>query len=237
MFSKKTKKILLELLVIILLSMGITIIRIPAYASSQVGKATISTDSLNVRKGPGKEYEAIGKVYLGNEVEVTAVEGEWLKIIYNDTEGYISIDYVQYEPSEEEIALEEENDGISHEDAKETDETEEAGIERYKKIFGLLGAMVVLAIIILLTIRSIKNMDDEDDYDDDEDEEYDDESDDEDEDDYDEDGDDEDDESEEDDDEYEYVVVRRPKRKNDNISTPKRSSDDFLIDIDPKYFE
>ena len=42
---------------------------------------------------------------------------------------------------------------------------------------------------------------------------------------------------EDDDDEYEYVVVKRPRtQKAQNRQKPK-SSDDFLIDIDPRYFD
>ena len=44
-------------------------------------------------------------------------------------------------------------------------------------------------------------------------------------------------EDEEEEEEYEYVMVRRPKQTKNSVPPKKKSSDDFLIDIDPKYFE
>lgn len=222
----KAKRSLINFIMFSIVLFTVYLASFYSHASNIIGTAKVTADSLNVRSGPGKEYDAMGKLYSGNVVDVKAVEGDWLKIDYNSSDGYISIDYVEYEPDEE-LALEEEEEQIKEEaqTPDETAETEDEPSFDYKFLFGLIGAIIVILIMILITIKSIKATDDYDD-DDDEDDYY--------EDDYEEE--DEEDE-EEDDDEYEYVVVKRPRtQKAQNRQKPK-SSDDFLIDIDPRYFD
>lgn len=201
----------------------------PAYAAEYAGTAEIKADSLNVRSGPGKEYDAMGKVYEGNQVNVLAVEGEWLKIEYHSSEGYIALEYTEYEPNETEEIIDETEENAAA--VVEENETEDEPVINYKLIFGLVGAIVILLIVILVTIKSIKNMDEYGDMDEDEDDEYEDDEYDEDE--YDEDEYDEEDEAEDEEEEYEYVMVRRPKQK----TQPAKRLDDYTIDIDPSYFE
>lgn len=40
-------------------------------------RVRIKVDSLNVRSGPGKRYDIIGKLYRDDVVEVGGMEGEW----------------------------------------------------------------------------------------------------------------------------------------------------------------
>ena len=238
MLLEKTGKKILIFTTFIFLLAGVYLTSFKVHASEVIGTAVITADSLNVRSGPGKDYDAMGKLYAGNVADVTAVEGDWLKINYNNSVGYISIDYVEYEPDEDALLEEEEEENTVDETAAaDTEETQEQAPYDYKKLFGLLGAILVLMVIILITIKSIKNMDDDDDDDDQEDDDNEDEYYDEDESD-DEDYDDEEEyEDEEEEEEYEYVMVRRPKQTKNSVPPKKKSSDDFLIDIDPKYFE
>ncbi len=54
-----------------------------------------STDTLNVRSGPGTEYSRIGKFYKGDEVNVTGiVSNGWYRVDYKGTEGYVSSKYL-----------------------------------------------------------------------------------------------------------------------------------------------
>ena len=239
MLLEKTGKKILIFTTLIFLLAGVYLTSFKVHASEVIGTAVITADSLNVRSGPGKDYDAMGKLYAGNVADVTAVEGDWLKINYNNSVGYISIDYVEYEPDEDAILEEEEEEDITTEaEAADTQETEDESPADYIKLFGLLGAILVLMVIILITIKSIKNMDDDDEDDEDEYDEEDDEYYDDDESDEDEDYDDEEEyEDEEEEEEYEYVMVRRPKQTKTSVPQKKKSSDDFLIDIDPKYFE
>jgi len=49
---------------------------------------------LNVREGPGSQYASMGGVLLGEAVEIVGREGDWYKIRFGDTYGYINAHYV-----------------------------------------------------------------------------------------------------------------------------------------------
>ncbi|MCR5799761.1 MAG: SH3 domain-containing protein [Lachnospiraceae bacterium] len=239
-------------IVALMAGLAVPALLVSAEEEAVTGMATVMADSLNVRSGPGKDYDAIGKLYSGNVVEVVALDGEWLKIKYNDTTGYIALEYAEFEPDEvEEEVVEEEQPAETVEVAEPEEEATEdiAGVSRYKVVFGLIGAIAVLLLIILFTIKSIKKLDEEDDDEDDEDDDgyddeeeyaeeeeyYEDEDGEEYEEEYEEDGEDDDDDEYE----YEYITVRRPKQANVRQTPQKQTSgtDDFLVNIDPKYFE
>lgn len=58
-------------------------------------KAT-PTGWLNVRQGPGKEYNVVFRAYPGESYEALEKEGEWQKIKTNDgQEGWVSVEYIQ----------------------------------------------------------------------------------------------------------------------------------------------
>ncbi|MDU2176154.1 MAG: SH3 domain-containing protein, partial [Clostridioides difficile] len=49
---------------------------------------------LNVRKGPGTEYDSIGKLHQGNKVNIVAKNGEWYKIS-SPIAGYVHKDFIK----------------------------------------------------------------------------------------------------------------------------------------------
>lgn len=136
------------------------------------GSAVIQTDTLNVRSGPGKEYEVIGKAKAGEEF---TVDGEtsngWYRIDYNGKEGYVSGDYAKIT--------------LAGDRAQEENEQEENGVpdEERAPVPGLrgvwqkiksAGAVAVIACImipvvllgIILTVRNMfQNRDEEEEYD------------------------------------------------------------------------
>ncbi len=57
--------------------------------------ATVTTDSLKVRAEPGLEAEVITLVPRGEELEVSAVEGDWVKVLLDDDEVFVSAEYVE----------------------------------------------------------------------------------------------------------------------------------------------
>ena len=114
----KAKKILINFIMFSIVLFTVYLASFYSHASNIIGTAKVTADSLNVRSGPGKEYDAMGKLYSGNVVDVKAVEGDWLKIDYNSSDGYISIDYVEYEPDEE-LVTEEEEEQIKEEGEEE----------------------------------------------------------------------------------------------------------------------
>ena len=58
-----------------------------------------SSTSLNLRKGPGTEFEVLGSMSLNDEVLVIAeADNGWVKVIFNNNEYYCSRSYLMKEP-------------------------------------------------------------------------------------------------------------------------------------------
>lgn len=57
--------------------------------------AHVTTDSLKVRAEASTESEVITLVPNGEELEVAAVEGDWVKVYLDDEEVFVSADYVE----------------------------------------------------------------------------------------------------------------------------------------------
>lgn len=56
-----------------------------------------STTSVNVRSGPGTEYDRIGSAYTDCEYEIIEVlDSGWTKLYYDGMEGYISSEFLSY---------------------------------------------------------------------------------------------------------------------------------------------
>ncbi len=69
----------------------------PTYTSVMIGTVTGVSTFLNVRSGPGTNYESIGKAYAGDEFTVLLKfvdGGYWHKIEYGEVEGYVHSDYL-----------------------------------------------------------------------------------------------------------------------------------------------
>ncbi len=60
-----------------------------------VAVAKVTTDSLKVRAEANTESEVITLVAMGEELEVAAVEGDWVKVLLDDDEVYVSAEYVE----------------------------------------------------------------------------------------------------------------------------------------------
>ena len=88
--------------------------------------AVVNTDNLSVRKGPDSESEKITTVTAGQELEVVADEGEWLKVVTPDGQyGYVSSYYVSctcYYPTADLLS---EADRLAINGADQEEETEE----------------------------------------------------------------------------------------------------------------
>lgn len=62
--------------------------------TQQHNRMVVTADTLNVRTGPGTEYDVQGKLGQGTEVQVLALEGAWYRIQYQGTEAYVSAEYL-----------------------------------------------------------------------------------------------------------------------------------------------
>ena len=63
-------------------------------ATQQHVQMIVTADTLNVRTGPGTEYDVQGSLPYGTEVQVLATEGEWCRIQYKGAEAYVSAAYL-----------------------------------------------------------------------------------------------------------------------------------------------
>ncbi len=70
------------------------------FSQNRVGIHYIYATSLNVRSGPSASQESLGALKHGDRVLVTALSGNWGKISYQNTEGWISLNYAQYVASD-----------------------------------------------------------------------------------------------------------------------------------------
>ncbi len=59
--------------------------------------AVVNTDSLKVREKPNTDCEVITMVPQGEELDVVAVEGDWVKVLIDDEENYVAAEYVSVE--------------------------------------------------------------------------------------------------------------------------------------------
>ena len=64
-----------------------------------VDRVRITGDNINVRSGPGTDYERLGSAYRGYDFElVQKVDAQWTKIIYDGKEAYVFNEYIEIIP-------------------------------------------------------------------------------------------------------------------------------------------
>ena len=176
--------------------------------------ATVGDSTLNVRSGPGKEYDAIGRVSPGDTLTVTGeTDNNWYRIDFSGKEGYVFSDYVTLggASSEDAVHPNDPNDFANYEEgAPQTDSI----LTTSPKMLILLGVIIVIVAIMIGTIIMIKKSDEDeyDEYDDDDMYYEDDDVEDDEEEEYDDEDDDTDDESFEDENAYYEEPVRRKKQ-------------------------
>ncbi|MGN1180869.1 MAG: SH3 domain-containing protein [Suilimivivens sp.] len=184
---------------------------------------------VNVRKGPGTDYEKIGAVRQGDPLTITGkTSDEWYRIEFQGEEGFV---YGQY------IRVVRVNSADMEDTVGEQPEDREAQEEETARfgggVFKAIAVTVIIAVIIvmiILTLRSLRQSeeDEEDEYD--EDDEYDD-SDDGDEEDA---GEEDDDAGDDEEDGNEIKEEQKPKAAPQTIVIRE---EDYQLHIDPKYFE
>ena len=58
-----------------------------------VTKGVVTAKLLNIRKGPGKEFDPMGTLSLGEEIEYTVENDEWLKL--TNRVGYVMKQFIR----------------------------------------------------------------------------------------------------------------------------------------------
>lgn len=231
------RKLNIRITILIITALLISVRPVTAFAENEYEITQMSAQGeiisdVNVRSGPGTDYDKIGTVREKETVVVTGVSADgWYRIEYEGTEGFIYGRYVTVveTPGEEEEPLDSEE---MPEPAEPGTDEEEA--ETSRPVRGILKPIAVVVIIgvivimIFLTIRSLRQTDDSESDDEEEDDDY--SGDDNDDGIYEED----DDEGDEEDEEDKEAIVRTVKTDPQTIIIRE---EDYQLHIDPKYFE
>lgn len=98
-------------------------------------RVRMTSDNINVRSGPGTDYERLGSAYIGYDFELVEQLDEWTKIIYDGKEAYVYSEYVEIIPMvlqedgsyAEYVDLEESAEGVGGEGDSESIEEEASG--------------------------------------------------------------------------------------------------------------
>ena len=96
----------------------------------------VTADTLNVRIGPGTNFDVQGSLKEGDEVQVLAIEGDWCRIQYKGTEAYVHKDYVAL-PGSTTVATTTTTKAVTT-TANKTNATSPQYIDRYIDADGLL---------------------------------------------------------------------------------------------------
>lgn len=79
-------------------------------------RVRIINDNINVRSGPGTDYERLGSAYTGYDFEfIEQLEEGWTKIVYDDQMAYVYSEYVEIIP----MVLDEEGNYTEYVDLEE----------------------------------------------------------------------------------------------------------------------
>jgi len=92
-------------------------------------------DNINVRSGPGTDFDRLGSAYIGYDFEYVEQLEEWTKIVYDGQMAYVYSEYVEIIPMvlqedgsyTEYVNLEESSEAVTSE--TETESEEELGTE------------------------------------------------------------------------------------------------------------
>lgn len=93
------------------------------------------SDNINVRSGPGTDFDRLGSAYIGYDFEYVEQLEEWTKIVYDGQMAYVYSEYVEIIPMvlqedgsyTEYVNLEESSEAVTSE--TETKSEEELGTE------------------------------------------------------------------------------------------------------------
>ena len=94
-------------------------------------RARLIEDNVNIRSGPGTDYERLGSAYRGFDYKILSPESNvWIKIEYDDRPAYVYAEYVEVVPMflndmgeyEEYVTM---DDNAAHNKSEETEETTE----------------------------------------------------------------------------------------------------------------
>lgn len=92
------QKTLLYVAALIMCIMSVRIDVFATEANNELFSPTLmyTVDKVNVRSGPGTDYDTIGELESGTSIFAKSLEEGWYKVIYADAEGYIRQDFLAF---------------------------------------------------------------------------------------------------------------------------------------------
>ena len=63
--------------------------------TTSAGKLKVTTETLNIRSKPSENGDLVEQAEYDDVLEIIKKEGDWYKINYNGTEGYVSAELVE----------------------------------------------------------------------------------------------------------------------------------------------
>lgn len=118
---------------------------LPEYTVTPLDEPKImySTSSVNIRKGPSTDFERIGGLRLGQEVNVTGqADTGWYEVLYHETKAYVSDQYLQDENPVVETAQETSAQPEAQQDAAQPQDTP-AAVEPVVEVKSVAGVILV----------------------------------------------------------------------------------------------
>ncbi len=82
-------------------AIGDEAVPLAASAEDETLYARVDTEVLNVREGPGTDYERIGKLYSGSIVTVLSQTEDWAEVELDDVKGFVSSEYLVFGTKDE----------------------------------------------------------------------------------------------------------------------------------------
>ena len=88
--NRHTRKMLLNLATATAVAATAVVVFLPA---AQAAPGTV-TSNVNVRSGPGTEYQVVDTVRRGTQVDVQQCQGSWCYIVKSGPDGWVSANYL-----------------------------------------------------------------------------------------------------------------------------------------------
>ncbi len=76
------------------MSRGFVELAVTADVDLGYGRVMTNGATLNVRSGPGTDYDQVTTLYSGSVVSLIGMDNGWYKVSYEEYEGYVSSDYI-----------------------------------------------------------------------------------------------------------------------------------------------
>ena len=72
---------------------------------TEVSEVVYAKENVNVRKGPGTDYEKLGALFAGESVKRTGLGEEWSRVLFNNAEAYIKSEFLTTEEPQTQPAV------------------------------------------------------------------------------------------------------------------------------------